>query len=242
MTTIFRSQNKAMSALDHLEELRMRVIFALVMWVTASLICFFYSAKILAIITAPVPKLVVLTPAEGFLVHLKIALIGGIALAAPFITHQLLLFLLPALSPAERKGLIWVIPMGFILFFGGAAFAQFALLPVAIRFFLSYATDKVEEMISLSNYIGFVLSFLVGGGILFELPLLMMGLGKFGIVENAFLRRHRKEAFLIILIVTALLSPSPDVFSWSLLSGCMYALYELSIILVRLVEKKKVPA
>lgn len=239
MNQVFRSSEKPMSPLDHLEELRLRIIYSLIAWIMFSVIGFAFSQKILDILTKPVPRLVLLTPAEAFLAHLKIALLGGTALAAPFILHQLLLFLLPALAPRERKGLVWVVPMAFILFFSGAAFAQFVLLPVAIRFFLSYTTDKVQEMISLSNYIGFVLSFLIGGGIVFELPLLMMGLGKLGIVKASFLRRYRKEAFVIILIATALLSPSPDVFSWSLLSGCMYGLFELSIILVRLVQKKE---
>jgi len=227
-----------MHPLDHLEELRMRIIYALSAWVLFSLGGLIFSGKILEILTRPVPKLVMLTPAEAFLVHLKIALIAGAALAAPFALHQLLLFVLPALRPQERKGIVWVIPMAFILFFSGAAFANFVLLPFAIRFFLSYTTDKIEEMISLSNYVGFVLSFLVGGGIVFEMPLLMMGLGKFGVVNSKLLRRYRKEAILGILIATALLSPSPDVFSWSLLSASMYGLFELSIWLVRLVEKK----
>lgn len=225
-----------MNAVDHLEELRLRILYSLIAWVIFSASAFALSGKILNVITRPVPRLVVLTPAEAFLVHLKIALVVGIALAIPIILYQLLLFLLPALTPGERSGLVWVVPLALFLFAAGASFAQFVLLPAAIRFFLSYTSDKVVEMISLSNYVGFVLSFIVAAGIAFELPLVLMALGKFGIVSASFLRRYRKEAFLVIMIATALLSPSPDVFSWSLLSGSMYGLFELSILLVRLVQ------
>lgn len=226
-----------MGPLDHLEELRWRIIYSLIALVVFTCAGFVYSSRILAILTRPVPKLVMLTPAEAFLVYLKIALITGAAFSAPFILYQLLLFLLPALTPKERKGMIWIVPAGILLFACGAAFANFVLLPAAIKFFLSYTSDKIEEMISLSNYMDFVLSFLVGGGIAFELPLLMMALGKFGIVRAKFLGQHRKEAVLIILILTALLSPSPDVFSWSILSVSLYALFEISVLLVRFVEQ-----
>src|SRR5205085_6809402 len=133
------------------EELRVRLIYALSVWVFFSLTGFIFSKKILDVLIRPVPKLVMLTPAEAFLVHLKIALITGGTLAAPFAIYQLLLFVIPALRPQERKGIVWVIPMAFVLFFSGAAFANFVLLPFAIRFFLSYTTDMIQAMISLSN-------------------------------------------------------------------------------------------
>lgn len=229
-----------MGALDHLEELRWRIIYSLIALALFSSAAFFYSSQILAVLTRPVPKLVMLTPAEAFLVHLKIALIAGVAFTAPFSLYQFLLFLLPALTPKEKKGIVWIVPAGIFLFFCGAAFANFILLPTAIKFFLSYTNDKIQEMISLSNYIGFVLSFLAGGGIAFELPLVMMALGKLGVIRAGFLRRYRKESILAILILTALLSPSPDVFSWGILSLSLYMLFEVSILLVGIVEPKGV--
>lgn len=227
-----------MSVLDHLEEVRVRIIYSILVLAVFSLIGFAFSGNILDLLTRPVPKLVFLSPAEAFLIHVKIGVIAGAAVSAPFLLYQVILFLIPALRPEERRGILWITPLALIFFICGAAFANFVLLPFAIKFFLSYSTGKIEEMISLSSYVDFVLSFLVAGGAAFELPLVMMGLGKIGIVTSGFLRRYRKEAFLVILIATALLSPSPDVFSWTLLSGCMYGLFELSIYFVKLVERK----
>lgn len=237
MPLIFQSKSHSMPPLQHMEELRYRLIYSVVAWVFFSLLCFAFAGKILEILTQPVPKLVLLTPTEAFMAHVRIALIGGAALAAPMVLHQFLLFLLPALKKEERRGLVWIVPLALLLFACGAAMANFVLLPFAIRFFLSYTSDKIQEMISLSNYVDFVLSFLVAGGLVFELPLVMMGLGKIGIAKSHFLRKHRKEAILIILITTAILSPSPEVFSWLMLSGCMVGLFEFSIWLVKIVER-----
>jgi sec-independent protein translocase protein TatC len=234
---LFKPQPQPMSVWDHLEEIRWRLISSIVVLVVFSILGFIFSNLILNFLIRPVPRLVFLSPAEAFLIHVKIGIVAGLVVSTPFLLYQLLLFLLPALKPEEKRGIVWILPMSLLFFFSGAAFSNFVLLPFAIKFFLSYSTGKIQEMISLSSYVDFVLSFLIAGGVVFEMPLVMMGLGKIGVVKSAFLRKYRKEAFLVILIATALLSPSPDVFSWSLLSLCMYGLFELSIAFVKLVEK-----
>ncbi|MCL4513225.1 MAG: twin-arginine translocase subunit TatC [Candidatus Eremiobacteraeota bacterium] len=237
MKRIFKPENKTMSFVDHLDEMRTRLIYSIIVVFAFTILGFSLSGKILDFMIKPVPELVFISPAEAFLMHLKIGLIAGVVLSSPFLFYQLLMFLLPALKIEERKSLIWILPLAFFFFVGGASFVNFLLLPVAMKFFLSYSTSKIHEMISLSNYVNFVLSFWIAGGIAFELPLVMMGLGKIGIIKSQLLRKYRKEAFLAILIITAILSPSPDLFSWGLLSGCMYALFELSIYFVKIVEK-----
>jgi sec-independent protein translocase protein TatC len=237
MRTIFKAEHKAMNFVDHLDEMRTRLIYSVIVVSIFTIFGFTISGKILNFMIKPIPELVFISPAEAFLVRLKIGLLAGVAISSPFLLYQLILFLLPALKSQERKGLLWILPAAFLFFIGGVSFVNFLLLPVAIRFFLSYSTPKIHEMISLSNYVNFVLSFWVAGGAAFELPLIMMGLGKIGVVKSQFLRKYRKESFLGILIITAILSPSPDLFSWGLLSGCMYGLFELSILFVRIVEK-----
>lgn len=227
-----------MSPLDHLEELRFRILYSLFAWILGSIFCFFFAGKILGILTRPVPKLVALTPAEAFLIYIRIAMIGGLTLAAPFILIQLLLFFIPAMTAGERRKMMWIIPMGLLLFLMGASFINFILLPYALRFFLSYTTGKIEAMISLSRYVDFVITFLLAGGIAFELPLVIMGLGKIGIVKASLLRKYRKIAILLILLSTGVLSPSPDVYSWLLFSGILYGLFEFSIFLVKIVEPR----
>lgn len=227
-----------MTLLDHLEELRSRIIISAATWIICAVVIYFYTPKFLPIVTKGIDKLVFLSPTEAFMVHLKLAMIGGGFLALPVIVLQILLFAFPGLKPVEKKACYFIVPSALISFAAGAWFSITFILPAGIRFLLSFAGPKLAPMISLGSYVSFVLSLAIAGGIVFELPLVMAILGKVGLVRSRFLSTYRRHAILVILVFAAIITPTPDVFTQILLAGPMYFLFELSIWIVRIIEPK----
>lgn len=229
-----------MGLIGHLEELRSRIFISVGAWLAAAIAVYLYTPRLLPLVVVKeIGKLVFLSPTEAFMVHIKLALIGGAFLALPVILTQVILFLLPALTPSERKACFLIVPFALISFTGGAWFAVAVLLPAGLKFLLSFSGPALAPMISLGSYISFVFYMAAGGGFVFEMPLVMTILGKAGIVRSKFLCTYRRHAALIILLLAAVLTPSPDIFTQLLLAVPMYLLFEISIWLVRFVEPSK---
>lgn len=230
-----RLQDRKMSLIDHLEELRKRFIICIVTVLACSIFSYFYSDKILAILKRPFPhSLVFISPQEPFVITLKIALFGGIIIALPMIIYQAWQFVSSALREKEKRYLLFYGPFSLLLFLSGASFAYFVAIPVGLRFFLSFGGSSLEPMISISKYLSFITVMILTFGIVFELPLVLMFLARIGVVSPQFLAKNRKVAIIAIFVLAAILTPSIDAFTQILLAGALLILYELSIWLTRM--------
>jgi sec-independent protein translocase protein TatC len=226
-----------MSIVDHLNELRRRILVSVAVLLIATIACFVYAGPILAHLTRGV-NLIYIRPPEAMMAHIRVAFTAGLAISSPLILYQIIAFLLPALTRKEKKVLLAAVFLMFILFFAGVAFAWFVAFPFAINFFAEFSSDQLLPYYTVGEYVGFVTGFLLGFGLVFQLPLLFWLLGALGLITASFLRASRKYALILILIVAAVITP-PDVVSQVLMGIPMLALYELGIILVAMTERSK---
>jgi sec-independent protein translocase protein TatC len=176
---------------------------------------------------------------DAFMAEFRLAILAGLVLAFPVVLYQVVAFILPALMPPERRLLYIGLPFATVLFLGGWAFGWFVVVPLTKVFFLDLAAGlSVQPTITPQGYLDFVLDLCNPLGLAFEMPLLVLILSRIGLVSAQFLARIRKYAFLIILIIAAILSP-PDVVSMTIFFVPLYGLYEFSILLARVAGKKK---
>ncbi len=238
-----RSENKnqEMSFFDHLEELRSSLIRALIGLFIGMIVMYIFAPTFQKWLIAPFiskegAKLSLLTPTEGFVVRLKLSLVSGIFVTAPWIFYQLWRFVKPGLFLHERKMVMPVVFFSSLNFLLGAGFA-YLILPWTTQFFLSFATPPVENLWSLGKYLDFILNMFLAFGLVFELPILIYFLARFGIVTPQFLRKYRRHAIILVLIVAAVITP-PDVFTQIIIALPMIALYEVSIALAAVARRK----
>lgn len=176
-------------------------------------------------------------PIDPFILWLKASIIVGVILAVPFIFREVWGFVKPGLEPHEIKAVKPVILGGVVLFPLGVAFAYF-MLRFALSFFTRYAFEGLEPRLSVLSYINFALTMMIAAGCVFELPIAMVILGWMGVVNAEFLRKYRKHAIIVLFVLSALITP-PDIFTMFAVGLPLLALYEISILLVSIVEKKK---
>jgi sec-independent protein translocase protein TatC len=232
-----------MSFLDHLGELRKRIVWGLVATTIGFLITFSFSERIVGFLARPLPgKLAQLAPTEVFWVHMKVAMIAGLFLALPVVLYQVWAFVAPGLLPHERRYAAPFVIIGSVMFAAGVAFALWVVVPFAIKFLLAYKTGGVIQVISIGSYVDFVLKFSLAFGLVFELPLAITVGSRMGIVTPQFLAKNRKYAILINFIVAAILTPTPDILNQTLMAGPLIILYEVGIISARIFGKKPKPA
>lgn len=235
-----------MPLLDHLEELRWRLLRSLLALVVGALVGFFLvnHFPVLPLLIRPIQpyldggKLKYLSPVDPFWITLKLALSVGVLLALPVVIYEIWAFVSPALRPAEKRAIIPALYFGLLLFLAGVALAYFGVLPIALGFLTSFQTESLEQNITIGPYLGLILKLMLGFGIVFETPVVMLILGSLGIVRSDMLRRGRPYAIVGIFVIAALLTP-PDVFTQSLMAVPLLFLFELSIWLVRWVERRR---
>lgn len=230
---------KEMPFLAHLEELRWRIIKSLISILLFSVIAYIFSDKVLDFLTKSVDNIYFTAPTEAFAVRIKISLIAGLILSFPVVFYQLWQFVVPGLMDKEAKMVIPAVIFATFFFVGGAVFCFYLVLPVGIKFLLSFQTDKLKPWLSVKDYISFISWMILAFGLVFQLPIVSYFLGKVGIITHQTLSKGRKYAIVIILILAAALTPSPDVFSQLMLAVPLYFLYEVSIILVKVTNKNK---
>src|SRR5919199_3822274 len=234
--------DKEMTLLEHLEELRSRLVGCAVGVVAGILVSILpvpgfgsiteIIVKLLAE-RAPAGKLSTLGPGEGFFTFLQVALIIGIALAMPVIVYQVLAFVTPALYENEKKYLYIAVPGVTISFAAGVAFCYYFMLPFAIAFLGSFQTDIFNPIWSAERYLDFVTTFLFWVGLTFELPIVMYFLSKLGVVSAARMASFRKYAFVLAFVIGAIITPTPDPINQTIVSLPIYFLFELGVILAR---------
>ncbi len=222
---------KRMPFLDHLEELRWRIIWSLLAVVAAAVGCYFFVDQIVALLVHPAPgdiKLIFLSPTEAFMTYLKVAGYAGLVVAFPFVAWQFWRFVVPGLYAKERKAVGPIVLFTVLCFLVGALFAYFLIIPFGLKFLLSYQSSFLVANITIGKYLSFVVTMLLVFGLVFELPVLAYFLSLIGLLTPQFLRSKRRYGILIIFIVAAILTP-PDAFTQLMLAIPLLFLYEISI-------------
>lgn len=236
---------KPMSLLDHLNEMRWRLVRCLIAAAVGFCVCWAFVEPIFAVLVKPL--LAVLpdggnamysTMPEAFFIRMFVACIAGVFLASPAIFYQIWAFISPGLYEEEKLFIVPVAIISAVFFVGGALFCYNIVFPFAFQFFMSYNTEQIRVMPRISDYVDFVLKLLIAFGLIFEMPLFAFFLSRMGVLTAAMMRRARRYAILGIFIVAAILTP-PDVLSQLLMAVPMLVLYEISVIVAAVFGKKK---
>lgn len=241
------TEEERMTFIEHLEELRRRILWSLAVVFVCFAATYNFSNRIFDSLMQPVirslPKgstLIFTKPAEGFTTYLKVALFAAFVLALPFILYQAWRFIGPALYKNEKQIAIPCTCFGVIFFVLGGSFCYFFAAPPAFKFLLSeYSSEYVKAFPTIGEALSFLMIFIFAFGLVFEFPLIVFILARLGIVSAEMLRRKRKLAILINTIVAAVISPSPDVLSMMIMLVPLLIFYELGVIVAWLFEKKK---
>ncbi len=247
MPSPFRRQSSAsvarpdeqgkMSLLEHLEELRRRLLICLVAVALTTIVALIFTDSLMEVLlrlAGPDIHIQAIEVPEKFTTSLRLALTVGIALAMPVLVYQVWLFLRPALFPHERRYILIGLPLVTLFFIGGVLFSYFLALPAALRFLLNFGTGLVTTQPQLGPYLSFISTLLLWSGISFELPIFLFFLAKIHVLDWRRLARWRKYAFLIICIAAAIITPTPDPVNMIIVAVPLYLLYELGLLLARL--------
>ncbi len=229
------SDNLEMSIVEHLEELRNRLIKSIIAVVIAAFGAYFFSEELMEILTRPVGELVFLRPTEAFFTYIKISVFAGIIVALPFLLYQFWSFVLPALHDNEKKYINLLLPISLFMFAIGIAFGFAVVLPLGMRFLLNFGSPELSAMISISHYVSFLLTLLLPFGLIFQLPLVLNLMVKLGIVKIDTLTMFRKYIIILIFIISAILTP-PDIITQMFMAGPLILLYEGSILIAKIIN------
>lgn len=254
------SESEKQSFWDHLDILRASLVKIAAVTAVFVVVAFFFKEALFSVILAPKDadfityrwlyffsgwvtdeqaqdfyvKLINTGLAQQFMIHMKVAMCTGVLCASPYILYQLFRFVSPALYANERKCVVRVVGYGYIMFMVGVLISYFLIFPLTFRFLGTYqVSDQVENMISLQSYISTLLMMSLAMGIVFEIPILSWLFAKLGFISADFMRRYRRHAVVIILVVAAIITPTSDVFTLLLVSLPMWLLYEVSILIVK---------
>ncbi|MBP6342637.1 MAG: twin-arginine translocase subunit TatC [Candidatus Omnitrophica bacterium] len=234
-----KSKSASLTFLDHLDELRGRVVQFLFIYLVCCIFAYNLTSSILPYLIKPVGAVVFNAPGEAFAAYMILTLLVGLVISMPFLLYHIWAFAWEALTEKERKYIVIFGPLSLVFFLAGGAFAYFVVVPIAVKFLMSFSSPYVVPMIGIQSYISFLGSFLLSFGIVFELPLILVFLVKIGVATPAFLRQFRKHSILGVLILSALLTP-PDVVSQLLMAVPLILLYELGILFSVLSYKEKI--
>ncbi len=234
-----------MSLLEHLEELRKRIVASLAAAALAFFLCWFQVERIFAFLARPIyrflpegRKLAFLGVQDVFILYIKVAALAALFVAAPVVLYQLWRFVSPGLYRRERHYALPFVVFGWIFFLGGGAFAYYVAFPFAVQFLLGVGAE-FEAVITVERYFGFLLTVILGLGLMFELPILIFLLSQMGVVTPRFLIRNFRWAVLIIVVVAAIITPTPDVVNLCLFAAPTILLYLLGVGAAALAARSK---
>ena len=220
---------------EHFAELKRRLLLVALALSVFTIAGIVYSKSLMSLVLSTSLETYFFTPSEAFAAHVRVALLVGLTLSWPVILVQAYLFAAPGLYPTERRTLLWIVPSGMVLFVAGGAFGYFVAVPVVGRWLGAWAREGVSAAIAVSSYVGFVTRLILVSSLSFQMPLVALVLSALEIVSAAGLARQRRWVILIIFVLAAIITP-PDVISQLIVAGPMWLLYEISVLLARLVE------
>lgn len=232
--------DKNLTLVGHLTELRKRILVMGLLFLSCSLLAYQFSEVFIRQLIQLVPEVsfVFISPAELLMATIKLAFLSGFVLSSPLIFMEVWLFLRPALKKSERGAIGGAFLFGTVFFVLGAVFSYHVVLPLMIRFFLSFEMEGIEAMISFQSYLTLVVNTMVSFGLVFELPSVMVILTRLHMVTPKLLKKYRKYCILVMFVLVAVLTP-PDIISQCMLALPMLLLFELGIVLSSLTVKKQ---
>ncbi len=233
-------KRSSMPFLDHVEELRWRLIKSIVTVAVMGGISFGFADYVFKFVTMPLGDVELhFTEITGsFYAYLKVSFIAGLFAASPIVLYHLWKFIGPGLYPSEKRAVLPMVLFSTLLFLTGAGFCFFVVLPFALDFLISYGEAVMTPIITVNSYVSFAGLLLIAFGIAFQLPVVGYFLGSIGVITPRFLAKGRPYAVVAFLIGAAVLSP-PDIFTQVLLAGPVYLLYEITIIIVKMTGRRK---
>ena len=236
-------EEKEMTFLEHLEELRWRIIWSLIGLVIGTIICLvFIDFLVDAILLRPARnsgvKLQNLKPFGQLFLYFQVAMIGGVILSLPNIFYQLWKFIAPALRKSERKYIWWIVIFTTLCFLIGIVFAYFVMLPFTLKFAATFGSATIVNQFAIDEYMNIIISVMLGAGLVFELPMISFFLTKLGILKPEYMRKYRRHAIVFIMIAAAFLTPGTDPVSQVVLAIPLLLLYEISILISKLAVRK----
>jgi sec-independent protein translocase protein TatC len=236
-------EEKEMTFLEHLEELRWRIIYSLIGIVIGTIIAWvFVDFLVEQILLKPAKdsgvSLQNLKPFGQIFLYFQIALIAGLIISIPNVFYQFWKFISPALRKHERRYILAIVIFSTLCFLAGIAFAYFVMLPLALSFAAQFGTQTIKNEFAVDEYMSIIISVMLAAGLVFELPMLSFFLSKLGILKPSFMRKYRKHSIVIILVAAAVLTPGTDPVSQVILAVPLVLLYEISILVSKFSQKK----
>jgi len=237
------SSEVEMSFLQHLEELRWSLIYAIAGLFVGTIVAWIFIDPLVEhILLKPANvanmKLQNLQPFGQLFLYLQVAIIGGFVLSLPNVFYQLWRFISPALHKSERKYIVWIVIFSTFCFLTGIVFAYYIMLPLTLKFAVAFGTPEIENNFAITEYFSIIISVMLAAGVVFELPMLSFFLSKLGILTPRFMRKYRRHSIVVILIIAAFLTPGTDPVAQLLLAVPLGLLYEVSIFVSKLSQKK----
>lgn len=240
---------KRMAFTEHLAELRKRLIVSVIAIAIGFGAAYNYSVELYNYLARPLLQalppgqdyLIFTGVVEPFFIYMKVGFVAGMILASPVIFYEIWGFVAPALYKNEKLWFISIVVSSSVLFLSGAVFAYYVVFPFGFKYLISYSSEGIKPMLSMSAYFSMVIRLLLAFGVVFQLPLVILVLARFGIVTAKQLISWWRYALVIILIIAAVLTPTPDVFNQLLMAGPLMILYVVGIVVAMLFGKKKAP-
>ena len=235
-----------MSFLDHLEELRWRIVKAVLGLLAGIIVCGIFSDWIVnqvvlrpSQIVNPPLKLINTIPYGQITFYMTVVIVGGLIVSSPWILLQLWKFVEPGLREKERKYISHIVVYTTLCFLAGISFAYFIMLPYMLGFFASFGSSAIVNMISIDAYMSFVIQLVLLSGLIFELPMVSYFLARFGIMTPAFMRHYRRHAIVVIMVIAAIVTPTTDPITMTIFALPMLVLYEVSIWIATVAKRKR---
>ena len=243
---VFEDAGAKMSFLDHLDELRKRLINCVIALVVGCVIAFIFISHIFEFVMVPLYQmlppggtLIFTQGGEAFMLYMKVGALAGLIIAVPMILIQVWLFIAPGLYSHEKKFAIPFVLFSTVFFLIGALFSHYIAFPWTWKFFISFQTPYMTFMPKISEAFGLYVTMLLGFGLIFQMPTVVLFLARMGVISAGFLVRHTKYAVLAIFVIAAVISPGTDVVSQALMAGPMLGLYGISILVAWIFGKRK---
>ena len=234
------SDDKRLTVLEHISELRRRLIRCVIAVSVTTIISFVFASQIFEILKSPAGEinLIYIEMTEMVGTYMKVSFASGIMLAMPYLVYQFIMFVSPALTDREKKRVYLVLPWIALMFIGGVVFAYFILVPPAMKFLITFGSDIADPQIKIGNYVSIVTRLLLAIGLVFEMPVITTFLARLGIITPKWLSNKRKPAIILAFILAAIITPTFDPVNQILVAAPLIILYEISIWLAKLVQRK----